>query len=455
MKRGIVVVVVVLLGLLALPLSNLMLDRTPDPELLARNDDPDLSSAMPVLLASCTDCHTQRTRKPIYMKIPPASWLIAGHIEEARDHFDMERELFPEEGPPTQAALAKVAQALDDGTMPPLSYRMMHWNAGLNETKRAALDSWIRRSRARANNAENLDDPLYARAVLPLVPPTGLDPARVELGRSMYHDTRLSGDDTISCASCHDLARGGTDQARYSVGVGGQLGGINSPTTFNSGFLLAQFWDGRAANLAEQADGPPNNPIEMASNWEQILGKLRRDRELVAGFEAAYGSLNPDTIKDAIATYEQTLVTVNSPFDRYLRGETAALTDAQRSGWERFDSLGCDTCHAGPAMGGTSYERLRNRTDYFSDRGGEMTDADMGRYNVTGDEIDRQRFKVPSLRNIALTYPYFHDGTVTSLDEAVRKMALYQYGVTLEDNETAEIVAFLESLTGELDGKPL
>lgn len=455
MKRVIVIVVVVLLGLLALPLSNLMLDRTPDAELLARIHDPDLKAAMPVLMTSCTDCHTQRTSKPIYMKIPPASGLIADHIAEAHEHFDMERELFPEEGPVTQSAVAKVAQSLEDGTMPPTSYALMHWDAGPNDTDRATLDTWIRRSRARANGAENLDDPLYARAVQPLVAPTDLDPARVELGRVMYHDTRLSGDDTISCASCHDLAKGGTDQVQFSVGVGGQVGGINAPTTFNSGFLLAQFWDGRAADLVEQADGPPNNPIEMATDWDQVLGKLRRDRDLVARFDAAYGSLSADAIKDAIATYEQTLVTVNSPFDKFLLGDTAALTEKQQAGWERFDALGCDTCHAGPAMGGTSYERLGVEGDYFTDRGGELTEADLGRYNVTGDEHDRQCFKVPSLRNVALTYPYFHDGTVTSLDEAVRKMGRYQHGVNLEDSEVDEIVAFLESLTGELDGQPL
>jgi cytochrome c peroxidase len=456
MKRIIVVGAVILVGLLALPISNLMLDRTPDAELLARVHDPDLTDALPVIMTSCADCHTHAVRKPIYMKIPPARGIIARDIEQAQDRFDMDRELFPGGAGFSQASLAKVEQVLDERSMPPASYRLMHWNAGINDERRSELETSIHHARARANGAKELDDPIYAHAVLPLEPVEDLDPARVELGRRLYHDKRLSGDNTVSCASCHDLSKGGTDRLQYSVGVRNQVGGINAPTTFNSSYLLAQFWDGRAADLAEQADGPPNNPIEMDSNWDQILGKLRRDRELTDAFGLAYGGLSADAVKDAIATYEKTLVTVNAPFDRYLRGDASALTDTQLAGWHRFDALGCDTCHAGPAMGGTSYEPMgRGGRNYFADRGTEVTDADLGRYGVTHDDRDLHRFKVPTLRNIALTYPYFHDGTVESLDEAVRKMALYQHGAELDGPGVDAIVAFLESLTGELDGQPL
>ncbi len=446
---------VVVVGAVALPLSNLLIPREVDPALTAQVSDPALAAALPVLAGSCTDCHTDATNPPLYMKLPVARTIIANDIRTARASFDMERELFAGGQGPSQAALAKVQQVVDDDAMPPTKYTMMHWNARLDDGDRGTLADWIHTTRARLNGGGEPADPRFARAVLPLEQVTGLDPARVELGRILYHDVRLSGDDSISCASCHDLAKGGTDQAPVSTGVGGQLGPINAPTTLNAVFNLAQFWDGRAPDLAAQADGPPNNPGEMASNWDEILGKLRKDETLVAAFQSTYGELNDQTVRDAIATFEATLVTVDSPFDRFLRGEETALSAEQQAGWRLFDAHGCDTCHAGPAMGGTSYELMGVHGDYFTARGGEMTKADLGRFNVSGDEVDRHRFKVPTLRNVALTFPYFHDGSVATLEEAVRKMAVYERGVPLDDGEIQQVVAFLEGLTGTLGGKPL
>jgi cytochrome c peroxidase len=341
------------------------------------------------------------------------------------------------------------------GTMPPLAYSAMHWEAWLDEEIRQQHHLWVRHRRARLDGAQDEDDPIYSRTVYPLVQPRGLDPAQVAIGKELYHDARLSTDDTLSCASCHDLARGGTDQAQVSTGVGGQLGGINAPTVLNARYGLAQFWDGRAADLVEQADGPPLNPVEMGSSWEEILGKLRQDEPLVAAMERSFGELTETTVKQAIATFEETLVTTGSRFDSYLQGDPDALSAQEGDGWLLFTSLGCDTCHVGPALGGTSFERLGVFEDYFARRGGELTEADLGRFNVTGDAYDRHRFKVPTLRNIELTFPYFHDGSVEDLPGAVRLMAICQRGVTPTAPEISAIVDFLETLTGQLDGKRL
>lgn len=264
---------------------------------------------------------------------------------------------------------------------------------------------------------------------------------------------RLSGDDTVSCASCHDLTKGGTDQQPVSTGVGGQKGGINAPTTLNAVYALAQFWDGRAADLQAQADGPPNNPLEMATSWPEVEAKLQQDEALVEAFAKVYGKITGDAIKHAIATYEETLVTPGDGLDRYLQGDEGALTAEQLAGWTTFREHGCDTCHVGAAMGGTSYEKMGLHGDYMSDRG-DPTDADLGRYAVTADEHDKAHFKVPTLRNVALTFPYYHDGTVATLDEAVQKMGHYERGHELTDAEVTEVVAFLGALTGEIPAPP-
>jgi cytochrome c peroxidase len=458
-KRIILVVLIVIalliLMLLGLALYNLSLPSEPSAELLARVEDPELEYLLPIYVVSCLDCHSRDVREPIYMGWPGAKQLIQHDMEEALEHFDMDRELFGAGVTPSEPALARVEEVLETGEMPPPIYVLMHWDACVSAENRALHHIWVRHTRARRDGAEDLDDPLYDRTIYPLRAPTDLDQARVDLGRQLYHDTRLSTDDSISCNSCHDLAKGGTDQERVSEGVGGQLGGINSPTTLNAVYNVAQFWDGRAADLVAQADGPPTNPVEMGSSWEEIVGKLQQDPEMVKAFAATYGELTGDTIKEAIATFERTLVTPDSRFDRYLQGAGNILTDEEEAGWRLFEAMGCDVCHAGAAMGGGSFEVMGHRKDYFEARGGELTDADKGRYNVTKDPHDAFRFKVPTLRNVALTFPYFHDGSAEDLEHAVRVMARYQLGRTLTEPQVARLVAFLRTLTGTLDGKPL
>jgi cytochrome c peroxidase len=279
-----------------------------------------------------------------------------------------------------------------------------------------------------------------------------LDDRKVGLGRRLFHDPRLSADNSVSCASCHDLRRGGTDGRVTSVGLGGATGSVNAPTVFNSGLSFRQFWDGRAETLEDQIDGPIRHPDEMASDWPQILKKLRADPDYTVQFSTIYATgMDSRTIKDAIATFERSLITPDCRFDRYLRGDSHALTAAEKEGYRLFKQNGCSSCHQGVLAGGNMFEKFGVVADYFADRG-RIVQADLGRFNVTGQEEDRYAFKVPSLRNVARTAPYFHDGSAKTLKEAVSVMAKYQLGRQLSADELGLIVQFLETLTGEYSG---
>jgi len=274
-------------------------------------------------------------------------------------------------------------------------------------------------------------------------------PQKVKLGEQMFHDPRLSADDTVSCATCHDLSHGGVDGRAKPVGIAGQEGGINTPTVFNSAYNFTQFWNGRAANLEEQAAGPVHNPTEMGSNWGEVTAKLNQDRDIKAAFDALYADgITGDNIVDAIATFERTLVTVDSPFDRFLQGDKAAISEDAKRGYELFQSYGCASCHQGLNVGGNMYQTMGAMGDYFGDRG-DIQESDLGRYQVTGREQDRHVFKVPSLRMVSQTAPYFHDGRVKTLEEAVEMMAKYQLGRELPREDVNLIVEFLRSLAGE------
>lgn len=293
------------------------------------------------------------------------------------------------------------------------------------------------------------------RVTQPLPNSVALDSAKVALGARLFHDVRLSSDDTISCASCHNLGTGGVDNRSHSVGVKGGVGGVNAPTVFNSGFNFVQFWDGRAPSLEAQIDGPVTHPLEMASTWDMVLDKLRNDASYMQEFKRLYPSgMTATNIKNAIAIFEQSLVTPNSRFDRFLKGDSKALNDQEQKGYALFQSLGCASCHQGINLGGNMYEKMGLMGDYFADRG-NITDADKGRFNVTHDPANLHEFRVPSLRNVALTAPYFHDGSTSSLEDAIEVMAKYQLGRPLSPEDLQSIAAFLRSLTGEYLGRPL
>ncbi|MCF6354443.1 MAG: cytochrome-c peroxidase [Candidatus Polarisedimenticolaceae bacterium] len=288
--------------------------------------------------------------------------------------------------------------------------------------------------------------------IRPLPESTALNPQKVTLGARLFRDPRLSRDNTISCQSCHDLDSNGADNQPLSVGINGHKGATNTPTVFNSSFNFRQLWDGRAESLEEQIDGPIANPDEMGSSWVEITGKLQKVPDYIRAFASIYpAGLTPESIKDAIATFERSL-TVPAPFDRFLSGELHAISAQAEKGYRLFKSYGCIACHQGMNVGGNMFQNFGLFGDYFEERG-EVKQADLGRYNVTGREIDRHRFKVPSLRNVAVTAPYLHDGSIETLEETIRVMGRYQLGTALPVEDVGDIMAFLESLTGRYEGQ--
>ncbi|MCX6911073.1 MAG: heme-binding domain-containing protein [Verrucomicrobia bacterium] len=447
--------VVVLLAIaLALPVSNLFITRKPDPALRTNVKDARLEKVVSIFEQKCLDCHSDKAVLPFYANLPVVSSMIAADIKRGTELLNVPQECFGPT-PATEAVLAKIQRVVENGSMPPSDYRLMHWGSGINGDDKAALMAWIRDARGKANGAADGSDPIYASPVLPLAEPKGLNPDKVALGRKLYHDTRLSGDNTLSCASCHDLKKGGTDQAQFSTGIKGQKGGINAPTVLNAVHAFVQFWDGRATDLQAQAAGPVANPVEMGANWDDVPGKLKQDKECVDAFAKLYpAGITKASITDAIATFEKSLVTVNSRFDQFLRGKTSALTADEQEGYRLFMADGCYKCHVGQAIGGKSFEKFSLHGDYFADRG-NPTPADDGRFSVTKNEADRHKFKVPSLRNITLTFPYLHDGSTSDLAKVVKLMGKYQLHSDLPDSDVALAVKFLGTLTGDLDGKPL
>jgi len=286
--------------------------------------------------------------------------------------------------------------------------------------------------------------------ILPLPDSADVDMDKVLLGRSLYFDTALSGDGTVSCATCHMLEHGGAEPRKTSIGIGGQIGPINSPTVLNSSYNFVQFWDGRAKDLQEQAAGPVENPSEMGAKWENVVKRLAKNEEYAAAFAKLYeDGITKDNATDAIAEYEKSLITP-SRFDAYLKGDDTAITDAEKQGYATFKEVGCTACHSGINVGGAMFQKLGLVKDYFKDRGTEITEADLGRFNVTKNEAEKHFFKVPTLRNVELTSPYLHDGSRATLEETVKVMGTYQLGRELTAAQVNSIVTFLKTLTGTL-----
>jgi cytochrome c peroxidase len=285
--------------------------------------------------------------------------------------------------------------------------------------------------------------------IQPIPAEVDLDPGKVLLGEKLFNAPQLSHNNTISCATCHNLDLGGTDRSAHSTGINGQTGQINAPTVFNSSYNFKQFWDGRAETLSAQIDGPTYAVDEMGSNWEEITEKLRQLPEYVSEFAPLYqDGIREENIKDAIATFERSLITPNSRFDQYLRGNQEILTKEEKEGYRTFKSVGCISCHQGVNVGGNLFQEFGVMGNYFKDRG-HLTEADLGRFNITHHEYDKYVFKVPSLRNISRTYPYFHDGSAGTLEAAVTVMSKYQLGRELSSQEIVSIVKFLRTLDGE------
>jgi cytochrome c peroxidase len=291
--------------------------------------------------------------------------------------------------------------------------------------------------------------------LLPLPLALTLDPTRVTLGARLFQDVRLSGRNTVACATCHLLERGGADGRPTAMNLGGSTRSRNTPTVFNVAFNFAYHWDGALPTLEAQAEHVLLSPALMHTTWPELLGKLREDPDYMASFQASYpDGLTPANILDALATYQRSLITPNARLDQHLRGQPQALTDEELRGYQLFKAYGCVACHQGVNVGGNLYQKFGIFSDQ-ADSIGSSGNPDPGRVRITGLERDRGVFRVPSLRNVAQTAPYFHDGRAATLEEAVDTMARVQLGRTLTREEVGLIVQFLHTLTGEYQGRPL
>lgn len=405
----------------------------------------------------CYACHTGEEGKPFYANLPLAGAMLDAHIDHGSKFLNLKRIDLEH---PSEVLLAMLDYTLQHDNMPLMEYKMAHWGTGFNKQEKSVLAKWILDTRARLYPntgvaAEFTGEPLR------LITEMEHDEAKAALGEKMYNDTRISLDGTISCATCHVLGEGGADPrgTRTSEGIGGNFGGINAPTVYNAGFNVEQFWNGRAHTLADQAGGPPVNPMEMGDQtWDQIVERLRQDASLVAEFKKLYPEqgLTMATVTDAIEHFERRLTTPNDKLDQYLRGNKNALTATELAGYQAFKDNSCATCHVGKTLGGQSFEYMGIFEDYFAARQQShpdvaMNDDDKGLNGFTGKAEDLYRFKVPNLRNISRTAPYYHDGTQATIEDAVRGMFRFELGKTATDEQVASISAFLRALDGQND----
>ena len=404
----------------------------------------------------CYSCHSGQDGTPFYAKLPFADPILA-HVEIGTRFWDLRREDLEN---PSEVLLSKLQHSVTSGNMPLVEYKLIHWGTGFNKAEKSLLTEWIL-SQRQERFATGTACKAYAQHALQPIPDSlATDIRKVTLGRKMYNEARVSLDGTLSCATCHVIDKGGADSrgTRTSEGIYGQFGGINAPTVLHAAFNVEQFWNGRAHTLADQAAGPPVNPVEMGDQtWEQICERLKEDASLVAEFQSIYPEgITQATVTDAIAEYEKTLITPNDRLDQMLKGDENALTEEEKKGLAAFMDNSCAVCHVGKTLGGQSFETLGIYEDYYAAREQSnpdivYNDDDKGLAGFTGDTADLHRFKVPGLRNISKTSPYFHDGTQATIEDAVRAMFRFELGVKeAPESDVASISAFLRTLDGEI-----
>ncbi|MDD7553089.1 MAG: cytochrome c peroxidase [Candidatus Cryptobacteroides sp.] len=438
MKRILTIALALLLALAAVMAVCRFCFREPVPE------GPANEQVKAILERSdCLVCHSQEPDLPFYSSFPVIGKMMDKHVSAGTRFLDLGAEIADPDNF-SEATLSKLDHAVSYNTMPLHSFRMIHWRSGFDKRERSLLASWIEEKRG------------SAEPIIPVASSVEHDAAKAAMGKRLFSDESLSLDGTISCATCHVLENGGADHAdeRVSEGIYGLKGGVNAPTVYNAEYNVLQFWNGRAADLVEQAAGPMTNPVEMGEQTvEQVVERLSADKALVKEFEALYPGegLSAYTLCHAIAEFERTLITPDSRFDLYLKGDSDALSELEKKGYEEFKENSCAACHFGAAVGGRSFEYLDIYADYFGERSREIeyNSDDEGLKGFTSKDEDLHKFKVPILRNIALTAPYFHDGSFQTLDEAVRAMARYELGKKLSSAEVDSIVAFLHTLTGQ------
>jgi len=300
---------------------------------------------------------------------------------------------------------------------------------------------------AAAVQADDIAEYMDFFEALPYLPPIPADnsmtPEKIELGKMLFFEPRISASGVISCATCHNPALGWADRIPRAVGHGGQVGERNTPTVLNSGFLDSQFWDGREPDLEGQALGPIQADVEMAMTLAEAIERLKEFDIYHEHFSAAFPDdpdpINQQNVAYAIATFERTLNTPNSPLDRFLAGDVQAMSTQQVEGMKLFVDAGCVACHNGPALTDSNFHRF------------ELPGSrDEGRYLVTGDEADMFAFRTPTLRNVAVTYPYFNNGSVDTLHDAIQLMGQQMLGQDFTEEELDQLVAFMDALTGEM-----
>ena len=404
----------------------------------------------------CYSCHSGQDGTPFYAKLPFADPILA-HVEIGTRFWDLRREDLEN---PSEVLLSKLQHSVTSGNMPLVEYKLIHWGTGFNKAEKSLLTEWILSQRQERFATGTACEAYAQHALQPIPDSLATDIRKVTLGRKMYNEARVSLDGTLSCATCHVIDKGGADSrgTRTSEGIYGQFGGINAPTVLNAAFNVEQFWNGRAHTLADQAAGPPVNPVEMGDQtWEQICERLNQDACLVAEFQSIYPEgITQATVTDAIAEYEKTLITPNDRLDQMLKGDENALTEEEKKGLAAFMDNSCAVCHVGKTLGGQSFETLGIYEDYYAAREQSnpdivYNDDDKGLAGFTGDTADLHRFKVPGLRNISKTSPYFHDGTQATIEDAVRAMFRFELGVKeAPESDVASISAFLRTLDGEI-----
>jgi cytochrome c peroxidase len=454
MKRFKTLLIGVVLLAIAAVICYRVVNVAPDAKLPANQ-----KLAMIMASGGCISCHSSNPQLPFYASWPLAGKLVHADVDSGYRAFDIQpmMDSLNAGKPVNESDLAKVEKVIADGTMPMAKYYLVHWGSSLTGTKTSMALEAIKQIRGQQFPNALAAPEFSNEPVCPVPDSLAVDMRKVALGEKLYFDKRLSADNTVSCSTCHPLEQAGVDNKRLSEGIRGQLGGVNAPTPFNAAFNFVQFWDGRAHTLADQAGGPPLNPVEMGcKSFVEIVAKLKADPTFSRAFCAVYPEgLTQATITNAIQEFEKTLITPNCDFDRYLKGNHNAMSKDAIAGYELFKQQGCATCHVGVNFGGQSYDRMGMKNDYFAYRQKPMTDGDNGRFAQTKVERDRYRYKVPGLRNVELTFPYFHDGYTESLSKAVEVMGKYECGVDFTKEQTASITSFLKALTGEYHGKKL
>jgi len=317
-----------------------------------------------------------------------------------------------------------------------------------NRFLRAAFISACVAISANVAGAAELEEPIK-----PIPQVAVVDAAKAALGRVLFFDKRFSKDNSVSCVSCHAFDKGGAFPGAKPIGVGGRQHVLNAPSIFNTTFNFKQLWSGGADTVEEVVDQVVKSPLVFGSSWDEVLRKLSADKALEARFKKEYvNGLNAANVRNALGVYTRSLTTPNARFDKYLRGDQGAITVDEKKGYELFKKYGCIACHQGINVGGNMFQTFGVMGDYFKSRG-NVTESDYGRFNFTKHESDRFMFKVPSLRNVELTAPYFHDGSAATLQEAVGVMFKYQLGRSAPQQDMDEIVKFLGTLTGEVPGE--